>query len=601
MVERATARRLRGPRVPAIAIALALSLGACETSAPELGAASGAPRPAGGAIEPLGDAEFAALAPDERYRVANKLLGTLYDGLPVPAFYDLSPGAGLREAAVGGEDVSPPALRARLAAPLPAEERARLDRAIVGDEGAVDANGAPAPLEPAYRFDDRRPAQMPLARLVEYPTSRDRYSQWMAWHLANTILFSPAEEIDSADMTDVQNVLRRLDLAILSNVPIRDVVAVHQRSVENWRRFRSPEDNTREMMEIYLGLFDRDDLVPLASQACRDLYLTDERDGYKLARTDFPNVEPVLVLDVWVTSCEDFYDAVAGHPLLIPRVAGVLVDHFFSGESAERRLELTAALAATNPRTFEDLFTAILFSRAYLLEVERPRGFEENFLALAARLGWEAHPEVLKGMIGGRGPYARAEMAEMGWPALSAKLGRTAEVPLDSLSFANHHKALRESLLLDVGRWQHGLALKRPDAPSPAAPVPLEPGADAKAVAAFEMASAEHATELAALSEAERAAWNEAQDEYLERRAAWSRIDDLTSRELLDYLFLTVAQRRPVEDEYRDLHAVAFAEGLLDAELANRFVRSGRQQDFARIAFDYLSRLPETYYLPRVR
>ncbi len=596
-------RRPRGETTCALVAVAVLSvlLAACAPESPSLGGANAAqaPRAAGGIASPLSDGEFAALPLDDRYRVVNKLLGTLYDGMPVSEFYAIGPGSAMSAAL--DPTLAPSTLRAKLATPMDPVERARIDLEIVGDEEARDDDGTLAPIEAAYRFDDNRPAQMPLARMREYPISKDRYSQWMAWQLANTILFSPAEEIDSADMTDVQNLFRRLDLGILQGKSIRDMVAVHQRSVENWRRFRSPEDNTREMMEIYLGLFDRDDEVPLASQACQDLYLTDENDGYKLARTDFPNVEPVLVLDQYVTTCADFYDAVAGHALLIPRVTAVIVDRLFAGTAPERRVAITEAVAATNPRTFEDIFTTVLFSSAYLLDAERPKAFEENYLALAARLEWDTHPEILQGMISGRGRYARAEMREMGWPAMSLKLGRTPDVPLDSLSFGNQHKALRETLLMDVGRWQETLDLKRPDAPRPRAPEAPDDPADAKAAAAYRTALERHAEELDALSPEERQAWNEAQGEYLAAQGGFARIDDMNVAQLVDYLFLTVAQRRATQEERSSLHAIFYAEGLLDEDLANSFAESGRQPQIARIAFDYLSRLPETYYLPRLR
>ena len=62
-------------------------------------------------------------------------------------------------------------------------------------------------------------------------------------------------------------------------------------------------------------------------------------------------------------------------------------------------------------------------------------------------------------------------------------------------------------------------------------------------------------------------------------------------------------QRRPTADGARDRSTALFyaGKGLLDEELANAFAVSGGQPEIARIAFDYLSRLPETYYLPRLR
>ena len=581
-------------------VAVALLLSACEPpgAPPSLGAAEGTSRPAGGSATALSDAEFEALEPDAQYRLVNKLLGTLYKGVPVADFYALDTGRALRARLDGAPTLA--SIRTALATDLPPEERARLDREIVGDEDALDEAGQPSPLEPLWRLDDARPKQMPLARMIHYPVSRDAYVQWMAWHLANTILFSPAEEIDSADITDVQNLFRRLAISIDEGLGIREMIATHQRTVENWRRFRSPEDNTREMMEIYLGIFDNDAEVPLASQACQDLYLTDEREGYKLARTDFPNIETVTVLDRPVLDCNDFYDVVAAHPLVIPRVTGVLVDYFHAGLPTPDRLALTEAIAASNPATFEDLFTAILFSKRYLLDTERVRSFEESYLSMAARLAHEPHPDLLRGMTRGRGRLARTDMGEMGWPSMSLKLGRVADIPTDSLSVANHHKALRETLMLDAERWRRPLGLRRPEAPEPAPPEPPAADASARDVAAHEKAVERYAQDVAALDPDARREHEAALAAYEQESALSVAIEDLNIGEVLDYLFLAAVHRRPNGTEREQLTALFLQLGHLDESLGNAFARPDRLDDIGTLTLDYLSRLPETYYLPRV-
>ena len=581
-------------------VAVALLLAACEPpgSPPSLGAAEESARPTGGVATAMSDAEFEALDVDAQYRLVNKLLGTLYKGVPVAEFYALDTGSALQERRDGAPTLA--SLRTALATDLSLDMRARLDREIVGDEDALDESGQPSPLEPLWKFDDDRPRQMPLARIIHYPPSRDAYVQWMAWHLANTILFSPAEEIDSADITDVQNLFRRLAISIGEGRGIREMIAVHQRTVENWRRFRSPEDNTREMMEIYLGIFDNDAEVPLASQACRDLYLTDEREGYKLARTDFPNTETVTVLDRPVLDCGDFYDVVAGHPLVIPRVVGTLVDHFHAGAPLADRLAITEAIAASNPLTFEDVFTAILFSKRYLLDTERVRSFEESYLPMAARLAHEPHPELLRGMSTGKGKLGRTDMSEMGWPTMSLKLGRVADVPTDSLSFANHHKALRETLMLDDKRWRRPLGLQRPEAPEPAPPVPPGTDASAREIAAHDKDVARYAEAVAALDAEARREHDAALADYEAEAALSVAIEDLNVDEVLDYLFLAGVQRRPSGIEREELGALFLTLGHLDDSLGNAFARPERLDEIGALILDYLSRLPETYYLPRI-
>ncbi|MFK7891531.1 MAG: hypothetical protein AB8B63_12010 [Granulosicoccus sp.] len=573
---------------------------ACSEGVPGLGSASPvASKQASGMAAPLSDATFESLPVDEQYQSVNKLLATLYSGVSVADFYALDTGSALVHRRSDAPTLG--SIRDRLQINLPATERKLLDQQIIGDDAALDAQGNAAPIEGLYRFDRNKPKQMPLARIFHYPLSRDMFSQWIAWHLANTILFSPAEELDSADLTDVQNLFRRLDLSIMAGESIRSMVAVHQHSVENWRRFRSPEDNTREMMEIYLGIFDNDEEVPLASQACQDLYLTDERDGYKLAYTDYPNSQPVLVLDRYVTNCRDFYDVIASHPLLIPRVVDVLVDYFFAGRSAEDRAGIAAAISASNPVTFEDIFVTILFSENYLLDTERARSFEESFLPMAKRLQWDAHADVFKGMISGSGSLGRANLSQMGWSSMTYKLGRVAAIPLDTLSFGNYHKALRESLMLDSNRWKWNLGVQAPQPPEPE-PVPELPAdasvrdatAHAEALQVYEQTLAEMTTESRQIYDVELAEYQQANKLYLQ-------MNDLTVRQLIDYVFLGAVQRRADEIERGDLIQLLDSQSHLDAEFDNQFVREGRLDDVTLILMDYLSRLPELYFLNRMR
>ena len=45
-----------------------------------------------GYAAPLSDSEYQALSPEQQYQVVNKLLGTLYKGMPVDEFFDVSVG-----------------------------------------------------------------------------------------------------------------------------------------------------------------------------------------------------------------------------------------------------------------------------------------------------------------------------------------------------------------------------------------------------------------------------------------------------------------------------------------------------------------------------
>lgn len=567
------------------------AVSACNPGQPELGAASGSSQ---GYASSLSESEFAAMSSIEQYQISNKLLSTLYKGVSVDEFFDVS--RGLSQPVPKESSNFLREVRLGLATSLESSSREELDKIINGDADALDVNGNPAPEDPKYYFNSSRPKQMPLARILEYPISKDMFSQWMALNLTNTILFSPAEEIDSADITDVQNLFRRLEISIKAGVSIRSIVATHQRSVENWRRFRSPEDNTREMIEIYLGLFDRDEDVPRASQACRDLYLTDEAAGYKLAYTDYPNDEPQLVLGQYVLNCNEFYDVIASHPLLIPRVINVLVDYFFEGRSSEERLQLVESIASRNPETFEDVFTAILFSKEYLISTERPRSFEESFMGTASRLRWEAHKDIFYGMTTGRGSTSRTELAEMGWPTMSLKLGRLSGVPLDSLSFANYHKGMREVLLLDKYRWGVPMGVYRPDAPNPEPPELLDSGADDEDQAKYRESLSQYNSELAMLNPLDRALYDVELAQWNEKMDVYRRIENLSISDLVDYLFLSVAERKATEIENAGLIELFDSNGYLKTIDDEKFILEWYRDDIASLVMDYISRLPEIYY-----
>ncbi|HFE39483.1 MAG TPA: hypothetical protein ENK06_13895 [Gammaproteobacteria bacterium] len=389
-----------------------------------------------GAAKPLSNDTFKKLSVEQQYQVANKLAGTLYKGVTLEDFFDLSAGGDFK---VGDGKNFLAKMRAELKKPV--QNKAVYSNVIELRHGLNET---------------RKPTAIPLATIKELPISRDLFEAWMAYTLANTILFSPAEEIDSADYIDVHRVYSGLIKAMSEGQSIRDIILAHMKSQANWRRFRSPEDNTREMIEIYLGLFDRDEDVPKASIACKNWYLADDSGNYELIIDELnENVEPQYVLGQWVTSCTDFYEVVANHPLVIPRMVTFLVDVFFPNLSGEKRSALMMDIVATNPETFSEIFLAIIFSEEYLLRNERAKNFEETFFNLAERVKWNNERRFLDELTN---PASNTpNLHKMKQPAMALKLGRFKDQPLDSLSFAYYHTAVRELLLVQAdnrwGRW----------------------------------------------------------------------------------------------------------------------------------------------------
>ncbi len=373
--------------------------------------------------------EYEALPALDRYKVTNKLLGALNKGSAAADFFNLAHGMEplvIKSGALGIAEV-----KSALKQPL-------------SDKSVVLAR-----IDDKYNFQDRaKPIQYPLAMLYEFPLSRDQFTVWMAYRLSNSILFSPAIELETCDYTDIQRVFQRLVSQIEDGYSIREVVYEHMTSQENWRRFRSPEDNTREMMEIFLDRL-RDDEVPRAAQACKNWSLTDDREGYQLLIGYDENTEPQEILDTTVTTCNDFYRAVADHADLIPRITAILVKLFLTDAPADVQQSVVDTIVSEDPRVFQDIFIPILFSREFLIETERPGHLEERFINIAQRIQWWANANFFRDINHAWSSSTYPSLQNMRQAALTYKLGRSADVPLDTLSFSYFHKSIRERLLLD--------------------------------------------------------------------------------------------------------------------------------------------------------
>ena len=396
-------------------------------------------------LERLSDEEYNALTEEEKFAVSNKALGALYKGIAPDAFFDLGNGV--------------------LALALQTDQNYLTQ--IENDlSKTVNESQYRNLISRKYEFDEKQePIQHPLALLHEIPLSKNYFEIWMAYQLTNTILFSPAVELDTVTYADARTVFDRLLNMIRQGNSIRQIVYEHMISQENWRRFRSPEDNTREMMEIFLGRF-IDSEVPLAAMACKNWSLEEDNDEYRLVIGADKNTEPVEILETTLVECLEFYSAVANHADLIPTVVATLVNIFFNGYLSEDKDKIVDEIVAGEPSTFNDIFQNIIFSKEYLLNVERPKQFEETFFSVASRIDWYAYRRFFK--------YLNRESSNSNFPSLNNmkqasltyKLGRPRTVPLDTLSFAFYHKAVREKLLVDRkgnpdndddGGWQESL------------------------------------------------------------------------------------------------------------------------------------------------
>jgi len=393
-----------------------------------------------GFARPITDADMAQLTPLEQYQVYNKLLSTLYKGMPAAEFFDLRKGLTDPQLAQQGLRIH--------------QLKEKLHKSVVDD--TYYANLVQTKHDVSLNMENPRTPAYALSMMHEMPLTRTYYYHWIAYQLTNNIMFSPGLELTPVVSTvDAQTIYQRLVRGMQENRSIRDMLYEHLISQENWRRFRSPEDNTREMMEIYLVRFD-DSEVPKAATACKNWYLH-VNQSYTL---QFDGAEPNTVPQYGlldrddIISCEDFYHAIAGHPSLIPSMTSRLIDHFFYGYSAEFKEKFINSVMTANPKHFDQLFDAIVFSYEYLTKVTRKHSYEEAFLSSAARLEWSANRRFFHGKVTTDAGTSYATLTNMSQQTMQYKLGRHWNIPFDSLSLANFHKAMRDDLFhRSGGRW----------------------------------------------------------------------------------------------------------------------------------------------------
>ncbi|RLA69344.1 MAG: hypothetical protein DRG09_05960, partial [Epsilonproteobacteria bacterium] len=260
---------------------------------------------------------------------------------------------------------------------------------------------------------------------------------WTAYILTQTIMFSPAYELESTHTPNIARVYNRLVTMLEVESGMRYITYVHMMSEDNWRRFRSPEDNGREMMEIFT--LDMDDAhVPLAGQALKNWKL--DRDSDTLVVSLNENRQPLSLFGTTIYNGDDFYREMAKSDLFTTGVTRRLVDFFFPNTTAEKKTQITNTIVSSKPETWQDILLQIVFSEEYLLNSTRAKSAEELFYSLSKKVNFKHRNSTLHDF--------KSSLEEMHQASMKYKLGKLKRVPLDTLSFANYHKYIRENIAL---------------------------------------------------------------------------------------------------------------------------------------------------------
>ncbi len=478
------------------------------------------------------DADYNALSLAQKRILADKLLATLYYGMPLQEF----------ESAIASHTFISNIWN------MVHTERNNLS-AI---ETRLDDNGNE---DQEFYFhtwpSGTKEVSRILARFYVMPYLDRHYVDfWSAYVLTSTIMFSPAYELESSHSPNIDRVYGALVRNQRDDCSIEYLTFLHMTSDDNWRRFRSPEDNGREMMEIYLLDFE-DGHVPIAAQALKNWSLNRDNDTLVIALNE--NTIPLNLFNTTITDGFDFYRELTKSDAFIPGVTARLVDIYFPTYSGAQKQSIVNQIVQSDPQTWQDILLQIVFSHEYLFNSDKPKSAEELFFSQSKKT-YFAHRR------GFFSYFARA-LSEMHQAPMKYKLGKYSEVPLDTQSFLNYHKMIREwTMVRYKNSWSWGW----------------------------------HDTEL--LFDGIFGGYEEEEDPY-----------EMVVQRLVDYLFLSTVSRRATDEE-RSFFASHFIDD--DGEYKYEFELFPTDRDSdplddrrngAITILDYLSRLSELYRYQKVQ
>lgn len=591
-------------------IAICMLLGACDTNLPSENASQGFNVESGSA-QGISDQEYQSLSAVQKYQVASKLAASIYKGIPVEDFFVLSSGLTSNPRTTEYGDNYIAGFRQAIDTELDEETLHQVQRNIEG----LDENDNPNEDLRKYNFSrNGQPKEEPYALVSDYPLSRNSFIAAMALFLSNTIMFTCAEEMESTNVNDCQKTYNYLVTELSKNSNVQTIVRGYLPSIMNWRIGRSGQNVGVEGLEEFLGLFDRAKDADKVGVACRNIILLPEDQDYELSSTNFPNTDPQVILQddtdgdgvgdsggYFITTCDDFYNVVVSHPLLLPRVCEVISNYYLAERTLDDRLALCESIVANGANTFADLFKGIIFSDEYLLNTERVKGFDEFLLPILDTLRWDVRTNswpLNRNIF----RYAATDegnplyMGAMGWYTMTLKIGRLPNVPVDPLSFVEYHNALRQYVLMNSSAYAgRRVSIDDVDVYIPGllfmSDEELDPTLD---------------------------------DDDVEDSVVKPEIASLSPRDYLSFLFLSILKRQPTSEEFNalipyfgsdlieaaDIHdqdddgdtteIITVNRGYWRDDNGRPVMNEWAFDDMARVTFDYISRLPETYYFKTV-
>jgi len=361
----------------------------------------------------LSDSEFNALKPNQQLLVADKLLSTLFFGYTSQS---------LQKMIDEGSFIS--GVQKSLTVDL--NDKAWLEAEILDGEKYTQ-----------YSSNEQEAVDILARFFVAKDLDKYFFNNWIAYILTQTIMFSPSYELESSHSPNIARVYNRIVTLLEDEGSMRYITYLHMMSEDNWRRFRSPEDNGREMLEIYT--LDMDDKhVPIAAKSLQNWKLDRNNDTLVVGLNE--NTQELNLFNTTIINGDDFYRELVKSDSFTYGVVRRLVSFFFLDYDTSAVDRVTNSIVSSSPKTWQDILKQIVFSKEYLLKSSRAKSAEELYYSLVRKMDYKHRDTTFH--------YLKGYLEEMHQASMKYKLGKLKRVPLDTLSFASYHKMFREQVLL---------------------------------------------------------------------------------------------------------------------------------------------------------
>jgi hypothetical protein len=313
-------------------------------------------------LKPLSDSDFNSFRTDKQELIANKLLSTLFFNYPHKVLKEkMSTGTFISDLVLGLT-----------------EERM--------DIGSLETKILDNDIFSQYEYREQEAVNILTRFYAMKELDLYYFNNWMAYILTQTIMFSPAYELESSHSPNIARVYNRLVSMMGEEHSIRYINYIHMMSDDNWRRFRSPEDNGREMLEIFT--YDTDDAhVPIAGKALQNWKLDSDNDTLVVSLNH--NREPLKLFDTIIYSGEDFYRELSKSDVFMRGVIQRLVSFFFTTQGKRKQEKISQAIYNSHPQTWKDIILQIILSEEYLINTKRAKSIEELFFSTAKKMDFQ--------------------------------------------------------------------------------------------------------------------------------------------------------------------------------------------------------------------